>query len=329
MANLKIQSWPLERLRPYVNNPRKNDKAVKKVAESIRQFGFNVPITVDKDGVIATGHTRLKAAILLGLEEVPVIVLDELTPEQIDAWRLVDNQVAAIAEWDFPKLQEELAKIKNVDLSMFDFKMPSETTGLHEDDYEVNLPKEPKSKPGDVYILGKHRLMCGDATKPEDVQKLTNGKVHATDTTNASRTLLFNINTLKWDKELLEMYEKLGINAKTAAGFFTAMSAFPSLTSAENLHSVPMHDKDSEMYKAFISCLKKNDLTDWEPKHPINFYHSTTDDTVPFENYEVLMSAEKMGRYPDLVKGETGTGSHGGYGATFGVLAAAEINAMD
>lgn len=177
MANLKIQSWPLERLRPYVNNPRKNDKAVKKVAESIRQFGFNVPITVDKDGVIATGHTRLKAAILLGLEEVPVIVLDELTPEQIDAWRLVDNQVAAIAEWDFPKLQEELAKIKNVDLSMFDFKMPSETTGLHEDDYEVNLPKEPKSKPGDVYILGKHRLMCGDATKPEDVQKLTNGKV--------------------------------------------------------------------------------------------------------------------------------------------------------
>lgn len=177
MANLKIQSWPLERLRPYVNNPRKNDKAVKKVAESIRQFGFNVPITVDKDGVIATGHTRLKAAILLGLEEVPVIVLDELTPEQIDAWRLVDNQVAAIAEWDFPKLQEELAKIKNIDLSMFDFKMPDETTGLHEDDYEVSLPKEPKSKVGDVYILGRHRLMCGDATKQEDVQRLTNGKV--------------------------------------------------------------------------------------------------------------------------------------------------------
>lgn len=177
MAELKIQSWPVEKLRPYVNNPRKNDKAVKKVAESIRMFGFNVPITVDKDGVIATGHTRLKAAILLGLTEVPVIVLDELSPEQIDAWRLVDNQVAEVAEWDFPKLQEELLKIKNIDLSAFDFKAPDESQGIHEDDYEVNLPKEPKAKPGEVYTLGSHRVMCGDATNPDDVAKLMNGTV--------------------------------------------------------------------------------------------------------------------------------------------------------
>lgn len=177
MADLKIQSWPVERLRPYVNNPRKNDKAVKKVAESIRMFGFNVPITVDKDGVIATGHTRLKAAILLGMTEVPVIVLEDLTPAQIDAWRLVDNRVAEIAEWDFPKLQEELLKIKDIDLSAFDFKQPDEAGSLHEDDYDVVLPNKAKTQLGDVYILGNHRVMCGDATNPEDVQKLTNGSV--------------------------------------------------------------------------------------------------------------------------------------------------------
>ena len=170
---MKIEMWPVEKLRPYVNNPRKNDKAVKKVAESIRMFGFNVPITVDKDGVIATGHTRLKAAILLGMTEVPVIVLADLTEEQINAWRLVDNRTAEIAEWDFDKLAEELKQITDIDLSEFDFKLPDAANGLHEDDYEVVLPKKPRSKLGDIYILGPHRVMCGDATNPDDVLKLT------------------------------------------------------------------------------------------------------------------------------------------------------------
>ena len=170
---MKSEMWPVEKLRPYVNNPRKNDKAVKKVAESIRMFGFNVPITVDKDGVIATGHTRLKAAILLGMTEVPVIVLADLTEEQINAWRLVDNRTAEIAEWDFDKLAEELKQITDIDLSEFDFKLPDSANGLHEDDYEVVLPKKPRSKLGDIYILGPHRVMCGDATNPDDVLKLT------------------------------------------------------------------------------------------------------------------------------------------------------------
>ncbi len=171
---MKIEMWPVERLRPYVNNPRKNDKAVKKVAESIQQFGFNVPITVDKDGVIATGHTRLKAAILLGLTEVPVIVLADLNEEQIKAWRLVDNKTSEFAEWDFDKLAEELKSITNIDLSSFNFKTEDPAGGLHEDDYEIDLPKKPKSKRGDIYILGPHRVMCGDATDPDDVRKLTN-----------------------------------------------------------------------------------------------------------------------------------------------------------
>ena len=169
---MNVEMWPVERLRPYVNNPRKNDKAVKKVAESIQKFGFNVPITVDKDGVIATGHTRLKAAILLGMTEVPVIVLADLNEEQINAWRLVDNKTSEIAEWDFDKLAEELKKIKEIDLSSFDFKVEDPAGGLHEDDYKGTLPKKPKSKLGDIYILGPHRVMCGDATNQDDVLKL-------------------------------------------------------------------------------------------------------------------------------------------------------------
>lgn len=169
---MNVEMWPVERLRPYVNNPRKNDKAVKKVAESIQKFGFNVPITVDKDGVIATGHTRLKAAILLGMTEVPVIVLADLNEEQINAWRLVDNKTSEFAEWDFDKLAEELKKIKDIDLSSFDFKIEDPAGGLREDDYKGTLPKKPKSKRGDIYILGPHRVMCGDATNPDDVLKL-------------------------------------------------------------------------------------------------------------------------------------------------------------
>lgn len=174
---MNVELWPVEKLVPYINNPRKNDKAVKKVAESIQKFGFNVPITVDKNGVIATGHTRLKAAILLGMTEVPVIVLSDLNEEQIKAWRLVDNRTSEFAEWDFEKLAEELKQITEIDLSAFDFKMPDPVGGLHEDDYEIDIPKNPKSKPGEIYILGPHRVMCGDATNPEDVAKLTNGEL--------------------------------------------------------------------------------------------------------------------------------------------------------
>lgn len=174
---MKIEMWNVAKLIPYVNNPRKNDRAVNAVAESIKQFGFNVPITVDKNGEIATGHTRLKAAIKLGLTEVPVIQLADLTPEQIKAWRLVDNRTSEIAEWDFDALAKELQDIKNIDLSAFAFEIPGTNENVHEDDYEVQLPVIPKSKYGDVYILGKHRVMCGDSTKQEDMDVLLQDKL--------------------------------------------------------------------------------------------------------------------------------------------------------
>lgn len=161
-------------LKPYLKNPRKNDKAAKVVAESIKQFGFNVPITIDKDGVIATGHTRLKAAIQLGMEEVPVIQLTDLTPDQVKAWRLVDNRTSELAEWDFEQLAIELSKIE-IDLSVFDFKVPELGLEIEEDDYEIQLPKTPKAKLGDIFQLGNHRLMCGDSTSKDDIALLTEG----------------------------------------------------------------------------------------------------------------------------------------------------------
>ncbi len=106
---------------------------------------------------------------------------------------------------------------------------------------------------------------------------------------------------------------KTGFNAKTQEGCVAAMTEFNGETKLINIHTDAITNKNSDLYKTLISCLKKNDLTDWEPKHQINFYHSTTDDTVPYANYESLMESSKMGRFPNLVKGFTGTGNHGEY----------------
>lgn len=118
---IKIEEWPVERLRPYENNPRKNDDAVGAVAASIREFGFKVPIIVDKNGVIVAGHTRLKAAKMLGLAAVPVVVADDLTPEQVRAFRLADNKTSELAGWDFQKMREELLEIQDIDMMEFGF----------------------------------------------------------------------------------------------------------------------------------------------------------------------------------------------------------------
>ena len=169
---MKIVYKKVTDLIPYENNPRKNENAVQKVAESIKTFGFKVPITVDPEMVVVTGHTRLKAAIRLGLEEVPVIVLDNLTPDQIKAFRLVDNKTSEYAQWDMEALAIELKDI-DLDLSIFDFEdMPGAEATTFDDDYIIEVPKIPKSKLGDIYQLGNHKVMCGDATDLEDVALL-------------------------------------------------------------------------------------------------------------------------------------------------------------
>lgn len=113
----------IEDLKPYENNPRFNDEAVQYVANSIRQFGFKVPMVIDKDNVIVAGHTRYKASMELGLKEVPCIVADDLNEEQIKAFRLADNKVSEKATWDFELLDEELQDIININMEDFDFKV--------------------------------------------------------------------------------------------------------------------------------------------------------------------------------------------------------------
>ena len=164
----------LSEIKPYEKNPRRNDDAVKYVAESIKEFGFKVPIVVDKNGTIVAGHTRYKAAKKLGMEEVPCIIADDLTDEQVKAFRLADNKTGEMAAWDFDMLGSELENILNIDMTEFGFALEEyeEKPEATEDDYNPKVPEEPKAKIGNVYRLGNHILMCGDATKKEDVEKL-------------------------------------------------------------------------------------------------------------------------------------------------------------
>lgn len=158
---------------PYENNPRKNEAAVDAVAESIREFGFRNPVILDRKNVIVCGHTRLKAAEKLGIKEIPCLYADDLTDDQIRAFRLVDNKTAEFADWDFGKLEEELEQI-NMDLSLWGFEIPDDEV-ITEDDYKEEEKSEPKAKRGEIYILGKHRLMCGDSTDKADVEALMDG----------------------------------------------------------------------------------------------------------------------------------------------------------
>ncbi len=184
MEKTKVTYMDVDSLIPYANNPRLNDNAVDAVAASIKEFGFKVPIVVDGENVIINGHTRLKAAHKLGLKQVPVIVADDLTPEQVKAFRLADNKTSELAEWDMDKLDIELDGIDEIDMGEFgfgdvDFGDFGSDGDLHESDEGEDVPDppdDPVTKLGDVYRLGNHILMCGDSTKPDDVHKLMQGR---------------------------------------------------------------------------------------------------------------------------------------------------------
>lgn len=174
-----IVNKKLTELKPYEKNPRFNDEAVAPVASSIKEFGFKVPIIIDNEGVIVAGHTRYKAARKLKLEEVPCIIADDLSEEQIKAFRLADNKVGEIATWDDGLLTQELDEILNLDMSDFGFTIGGieEEEEAQEDDFDEPLPENPKACYGDIYKLGTHLLMCGDSTCEEDVKKLMNGSL--------------------------------------------------------------------------------------------------------------------------------------------------------
>lgn len=173
----KIIEKRIQDLTPYEKNPRKNAQAVDAVAASIREFGFKVPIVIDRDGVIVAGHTRYKAAGSLNMDKVPCIVADDLTDEQIKAFRLADNKSAELAEWDFDLLPEELAAIQEIDMSVFGFEDIEEeiVEEMDEDDFDEESASEHGIQVGQIWVCGSHRVMCGDSTRKEDADKLMGG----------------------------------------------------------------------------------------------------------------------------------------------------------
>ena len=174
---MELKKLKLTEIKPYGKNPRKNDGAVDAVAESIKQCGYCSPIVVDENYEVLAGHTRLKALKKLGRKECEVVVKEGLTEEQKQKYRILDNKTGEFAEWDLDILQEQL---KDIDFEGFDFgfEFPSfeEPLQIVEDEIpEVDDENEPTAKTGDIWQLGRHRLMCGDSTNIDDVEKLMNG----------------------------------------------------------------------------------------------------------------------------------------------------------
>ncbi|MEZ6233428.1 MAG: DNA modification methylase [Phycisphaerales bacterium] len=184
---MKIEIRPLADITPYEKNPRHNDSAVDAVAASLREFGFRQPIVVDEAGVIVCGHTRWKAAQKLGLAKVPVHVAKDLTPAQIKAYRIADNRSAELAEWDYDLLPIELCDLQGMDfdLSLLGFDEgelakllnAGGNPGLTDPDEVPAPPDEAITKPGDLWVLGKHRLLCGDSGSAADLDRLLDGEV--------------------------------------------------------------------------------------------------------------------------------------------------------
>jgi DNA modification methylase len=182
---MQIELRPIATIKPYDNNPRVNDPAVDAVAASIREFGFRQPIVVDEQDVIIVGHTRYKAALKLGLETVPVHVAVGLTPGQAKAYRIADNQTARLSDWDQDRLPIELAELQKMDfdLNLTGFSAeelmrllePPTSEGQCDPDDIPEPPDEAITQPGDLWLLGKHRLLCGDSSKPQEVDRLLDG----------------------------------------------------------------------------------------------------------------------------------------------------------
>ena len=181
---MQIEIADINSIKPYENNPRKlTDSAIEKVAMSLKEYGFRQPIVVDKDNIIVAGHTRYRASKKLGLKNVPISVIDNLTPEQINAYRIADNRTAEESEWD-----NELLKMEIKELEAQDFKLDllgfndeqlnnilfEEKQGLTDEDEVPETPEEPISKLGDIWKLGNHRVMCGDSSLEENKTKLLN-----------------------------------------------------------------------------------------------------------------------------------------------------------
>jgi DNA modification methylase len=179
----RYENVEISKLIPYENNAKVHpEEQVQQIANSIKEFGFINPVLIDSDYGIIAGHGRVLGATKLGMTEVPCLFVEDLTDEQKRAYIIADNKLTENAEWDFEILRSELTALDDLDFdisltgfTLDDIKVEELEPEVTEDDYEVEVPEEPKAKLGDIYQLGNHRLMCGDSTSIDDVEKLMNG----------------------------------------------------------------------------------------------------------------------------------------------------------
>ena len=321
---MQIVEKQLEELTPYENNPRKNEPAIGPVMQSIQEFGFKVPMVIDSKGVIVCGHTRFKAAQKLGLDTVPCIVADDLTPEQIKAFRLADNKVAESSKWDWKQLEEELRKLipSDIDMSLFGFDMP-----LPEDcdipDPPTTEDIQPDIQPGDIFQLGPHRLMCGDSTKADDVKKLMDGAVADLVVTDppyncnweSKWTMLVSVSrryardskitndnmaTADFDRFLDAVYANLASALKPGGAFYICHQGMATGAFQRPLQSHGLH------YSANLIWVKQKvvvGMTDYQWKHePIiygwkegakHYFHDTRVETTVIDEVPNLRKLDK------------------------------------
>lgn len=187
MNNLKLEYWEPTKLVGYIRNPRRNDQVIQRMVASISEFGFTIPILAKSDGSVIDGHLRLKAAVEMKMETVPVVIADHMSESQIKAFRLLANRSANWAEWDEELLKIELIDLKtsgfNLELTGFDAKELSDLIDSSiqehspiEEDETPEVEEETTVKSGDLYILGQHRVLCGDNSIPENIERLFTGE---------------------------------------------------------------------------------------------------------------------------------------------------------
>ncbi|HDR3117516.1 site-specific DNA-methyltransferase [Pseudomonas aeruginosa] len=230
----KIEQWPTAKLLPYARNARTHsDEQVAQIAASIAEFGFTNPILAGSDGIIVAGHGRLAAAQKLGLEIVPVVVLDHLTPTQRRALVIADNRIAENAGWDDAMLRIELEALQlegfDLDITGFDADALAEliagdepdNEGQTDEDAVLEVGETPISRPGDVWIMGQHRLLCGDATVVEDYDRLMQGDAADMVFTDPP----YNVNYANSAKDKMRGKDRAILNDNLGDGFYDFLLA--------------------------------------------------------------------------------------------------------
>lgn len=309
---MKIQSVPIDRVIPYPNNPRLNEGAIAAVAGSIKEYGWQQPIVVDKEMVVIVGDTRLKAARKLGLAEVPIHVAEHLTPSQCKAYRLMDNRSSENAEWDLDRLALEIKDLQladfQLDLTGFTDKelgrlAAAETGagGVGGADEAPPCPATAITQPGDLYALGAHRLLCGDATSLVNVADLMGGlradmvftdPPYNVDYTGKTADALKIVNDVQDDRRfrafLLAAFQVLAANTKAGCPIYVCHADTEgynfcgALTEAGWLFKqVVVWIKDSfVMGRKDYHCRHEPILYGWKPGAAHRWWADRTQDTV-------------------------------------------------